>query len=77
LVPRWPSPAIAPPDAHCASGAAANDAISALTIIVQRLGLAGPGFTLYGSLIAWANKLELHEAVPLLKQNLDEEKEDR
>ena len=30
--------------------------------------------TRYGSLIAWANKLELADAVPLLKQNLDEEK---
>src|SRR5215212_3608728 len=28
----------------------------------------------YGSLIAWANKLRLSDAVPLLKQNLDEEK---
>ena len=30
--------------------------------------------TRYGSLIAWANRLELADAVPLLKQNLDEEK---
>ena len=30
--------------------------------------------TRYGSLIAWANKLGLGDAVPLLKQNLDEEK---
>jgi ferritin-like metal-binding protein YciE len=30
--------------------------------------------TRYGTLIAWANKLGLGDAVPLLKQNLDEEK---
>jgi ferritin-like metal-binding protein YciE len=30
--------------------------------------------TRYGTLIAWADKLGLHDAISLLKQNLDEEK---
>ena len=30
--------------------------------------------TRYGTLIAWANKLGLADAIPLLEQNLEEEK---
>jgi ferritin-like metal-binding protein YciE len=43
-------------------------------LLADAQGVEHYEITRYGSLIAWANRLELADAVPLLKQNLDEEK---